>query len=257
MPGDRMKIWDGVYGSFAEAQADASVFDEDIWLGKVTERARAALDASRVAATVAPVAETREYALPIVAAMAAEPGKTLRILDFGGGLATSFVPLAKMLPEGQPLEFVVVEKDAVCVRGAELFGDDARVRFQSDLPVDGARFDIVHCGSSLHYIDDWQGVIRKFITYRPQALVVADLPAADNASFVTAQSFYGKRIPVRFWNFDAFVASVAGMGYALAFKARYRNPALDLSLEAEMSHFDKAHQLGYFAQLIFRPARNP
>lgn len=252
-----MKIWDGVYETFADAQADGSVFGEEIWLAKVTERARGALNASRQSASIAQVAETHDYALPIVAALAAQPGKALRILDFGGGLATSFVPLLNMLPGGQELEFVIVENATICNRGAELFGGDARVSFVPELPSDSSRFDIVHCGSSLHYVDDWQGVLRSFVRYRPRHLVIADLPAAENVSFVTAQCYHGKRIPVRFWNLDAFVAAVAELGYALTFKARYRSPALQLNLEEAMLHFDTSHRLDYFAQLIFHPAGKP
>jgi putative methyltransferase (TIGR04325 family) len=251
------RIWDGVYHSFAEANGDSSVFTEDVWLGKVTERARRALDASRGGTSIAALAETRDYALPVVAAMTARRTATLRVLDFGGGLATSFVPLVQMLPEGQLLEFVIVENEKICSRGRDLFEGDGRVCFQSELPVQGSRFDIVHCGSSLHYVDDWQGIVRKLVDYNPECLIFADLPAADNASFVTTQSFYGKRIPVHFWNLDQFTAVVANLGYAMAFKARYRAPVLEVDLNTALSHFGEAYRLDYFVQLIFRPTSRP
>ena len=150
MTGDKdLKIWEGIYQSFADARGDTGVFEQNVWLEKVMDRARSALTASRGDVSIAPVAETREYALPFIAAVAAQRGVRLRILDFGGGLGSSFIPLVKMLPTGQELEFVIVENEAICKAGDELFANDSRVRFRSDIPPSDEHYEIVHCGSSI------------------------------------------------------------------------------------------------------------
>lgn len=248
---DDFKVWDGVYSSFAEARADNRVFEQDVWIGKIKDRARSALAASHSEAAIAPVAETRDYALPVVAALAARKGFPLRILDFGGGLATSFIPLAKMLPADQDLDFVVVENEMVCKVGRDLLAGDSRVRFCSNIPGVDERFDIVHCGSSIHYVDDWTGLLARLSALKPYYLIFNDLPAADNCSFVTAQKFYGLRMPVWFWNLDEFVGQVVSSGYRLLLKARYRGPYLGERDEPPTGHFDPQHRLRYFAQLVF------
>lgn len=248
---DRFRVWNGVYASFADAPGNNSVFEQDIWLGKVKDRARAALSMSHSDAAIAPVAETRDYALPVVAALVARPGSALRILDFGGGLATSFLPLAEMLPAGQELDFTIVENEAVCKIGRDLLSGDSRVRFRSDIPGADDRFDVVHFGSSLHYVDQWVEVLARLVALKPGYLLFSDLPAADNDSFVTAQTFHGARIPVRFWNLGEFMKQVESLGYRLLLKARYRGSFLSGKEEPPTEDFDVRHRLRYFSQLVF------
>ena len=113
----QIRIWEGVFDSFAEAGGEETVFEGDVWLNKINARARAALASSESECAIPPVAETRDYALPYVAALVARPGQALRILDFGGGMATSYLPLVEMLPPDQPLQYVIVENEAVCRAG--------------------------------------------------------------------------------------------------------------------------------------------
>jgi len=249
---ERFNIWEGVYSSFAETGGDQTAFKDEIWLGKLTERARTAKDQSMSSAAVAPITETRDYALPVLAATLADPTKTLRILDFGGGIGVSFLQLVRMLRSDQPIDFVVVENKTVCGNARELIGEDPRIRFLTELPEKSERFDIVHCGSSIEYVDDWRGILTHFIAWEPRYVVFVNLPSADNLSFVTVQNYYGKRIPVHFWNFDEFVAYVESLGYALALKARFRGYWRDRYPDMPTANFEPPHRADYFTQLVFR-----
>jgi putative methyltransferase (TIGR04325 family) len=248
------KIWDGVFGSFAEADADEAIFDGDVWLDKVRATAREAIAASKGETEIPSIAETANYALPFVAATAAHRDRTLRILDFGGGLAASYFPLVAMLPSDQPLEYVIVENDGVCQEGDKLLATDRRISFRTDLPEPGTRYDIVHCGSSLHYVEDWRQMLRQLVAYQPAYLLFADLPAADNCSFVTTQAYYGRRIAVHFWNLREFIAAIQEIGYDLLLKARYRGRFLGPTAAMPTEHFDSVRRLTYCSQLIFRRA---
>ncbi len=244
-------VWDGVYNTFAEAAAESTVFEGSIWLDKIVARASALIDAARQPAAISPAAVTTDSALPFVAALVARRDRPLRILDFGGGAGTGFVPLTVMLPEGQPLDFVVVENEAICRVGRDLFAGDPRVSFVTELPTHGT-FDIVYAGSAIHYVDDWLDKLARFAALQPQYVLFADLPAGDIKTFVTAQLFHGSRIPVRFWNFSEFVTSMEAHGYELAFKARYRGYYLTADTELPTRNFDPDHRLTYCSQLIFR-----
>lgn len=245
--------WEGVFGTFAEAGGEAAVFEGSVWMDKIVARAQGSLDRS-VGGAIAPVAVTTDYALALVAAQTARADRPLRILDFGGGMATSYVPLRAMLPPGQPIDFVVVENGAIGERGRQLFAGDPSVTFRTDLPAAPERFDIVHFGSSLHYVDDWQAVLALVTKLEPAHLLFADLPAADNRSFVTTQRFHDRRIPVRFWNVDEFITAVRGLGFELLLKARYRGYYLGPDAELPTSNFDDEHRLTYTSQLVFRRA---
>ena len=255
-PQKPVNIWEGVYATFTEAAGDKTVFEGEVWLDKVVKRAQATLAATQGYATIAPAAATTDYALPFVAALLARRGRTLRILDFGGGMATSFLPLTAMLPADHPIEYVVVENPTVCKAGENFFKGQTRIRFQEDVPGPEESYDIIHCGSSLHYVDDWKGMLDRLLSIKPEYILFADLPAADNQTFVTTQMFHGQRIPVRFWNLEEFVSAVEEFGYELLFKARYKDHHLDLGEELPTQHFDPVHRLGYVSQLIFQRVIN-
>jgi putative methyltransferase (TIGR04325 family) len=250
----QLKIWDGVFKSFAEAGAEDAVFEGEVWLEKIRGRASEAIASSHSDSTIQPVAETRDYALPFVAALAARPKRTLRILDFGGGMATSYIPLVKMLPADQPLEYVIVENEAVCREGCALMADDYQLSFRSSVPEQPDAYDIVHCGSSLQYVEDWREMLKRFAALNPMFVLFADLPAGDNVSFVTRQFFHGRRIPVHFWSLREFILTMETVGYDLLLKARYLGPYLEPGGGLPTGHFDSAHRLAYSSQLIFRRA---
>jgi len=246
------RIWKGTFGSFAEAQGNGEVFDGDYWLDKNERLARDAQALARSDAAIAPIAETKDYVLPVVAALAARSDACLRILDFGGGMGTLYLKLALMLPASRALQFVVVETPAVCARARDVFRGSSHLEFRSELPSEPDAFDIVHCGSSLHYVDDWTALLERFAALKPRYMIFVDLPAADNLTFVTAQQYYGKRIPVRFWNLGEFVEHVARRGYEPIFQARYKGIPLETESGSMMEEFDREFRLDYFSQVIFR-----
>ncbi len=196
----RLKVWDGVYPTFKDTEFDCAVFKNDVWIDKIVARAQSAMAEFRDNVRVPPFAETRDYALPFVAALVGSRDRPLRILDFGGGMGVTYLALAATLPADQKLEYVIVENEEVCNRARELFAGDNRVTFRSHVPSSSDRFDIIHCGSSLHYVDDWCGMLNELAAYEPAFMLFADLPAAENRTFVTTQAYYGRRIPVWFWN---------------------------------------------------------
>lgn len=247
----QFKIWEGVFSSFAETGADNSAFEGDIWINKLTERAALAKALSQGPAAVAPITETSDYALPFIAAAIAYRTTPLRILDFGGGIGTSFFPLVQMLPTDQPLVFIVVENKTVCEIGRTMLLGESRIRFQCQLP-DDELFDIVHCGSSIEYVDDWKGMLTRFSRYKPNYLMFTNLPAADNETFVTAQNYYGKRIPMHFWNFKEFVLQVESLGYELVLKSRFRGYWREAYPELPTENFNLQYRAKYFSQLVFR-----
>jgi putative methyltransferase (TIGR04325 family) len=245
---EQSRVWDGVYTSFSEIKYERDVFEEAIWSDKQVKRAEAALLDSRSGRS--PSGVTNDYALPVVAALAAPIGRPLRILVFGGGLGTSYIPLKSMLQPAQEVVFIIVENATMCGLGNAMFADDAAITFLSSIPA-GERFDIVHAGSSIHYVDDWRGTIRQFAGTGPNYILFADLPAGDIDTFVTGQSFHGRQIPVRFWNVGEFSSCVEGFGYELIFKAAYAGGYLEQDASLT-SHFDSRHRLDHFCQLVFR-----
>ncbi len=245
------KVWDGVFRTFSEAAAEDNVFEGTVWLDKIAARAHSLVEASKCQNSTSFFALTCDYALPFVAAIASRRESVLRIVDFGGGMATSYLSMIAMIPKEHPLHFVVVENEAICRTGRNLFLEDSRIAFVDSFPVNQT-FDIVHAGSSMQYVDDWRGTLNQFAQTQAKYLLFVDLPAGDIETFVTTQLFHGRRIPVRFWNFQEFTSAVEDYGYDLVFKAGYRGYYLDGEAELPTAHFDSKHRLKAFCQLIYR-----
>ncbi len=233
-------IWEGVYATFAEARGDAA-FESQRWLDQIA------------AASQAPAAANSSgYILYPIAASMLSRHRPLRVLDFGGGMAPSFFALLEHAGRDANIEFRVVDNDAVCGRARSVLTPDRRLTFQTELPGDGEKFDIVHAGSSLHYVEDWRALLARFRAYQPKAIIVADLPAgAVPRSIVTAQNYYGARIPGWLLRLDEFCSAAARDGYALAYKAPFLRRYFGRDIPPPMSALPPAYRLDHFWQLLF------
>ena len=252
---DRTIVWEGVFRAFSETGGSRNVFEEPIWSEKLTTRAQAALADVR-SGRPAIGALTSDYVLPVVAAMARASEGTVRILDFGGGLGASYIPLMSMLGSDRALRFVIVENETICRLGASLFADHQAVEFRSSIPA-AEQFDIAHAGSSLHYVDDWRGTARQLCSTGGEYLVFADVPAGQIETFVSTQWFHGQRIPVWFWNAAEFCDCIEGFGFELIFKAPFAGRYLENRASLPMAQFDPRHRLQHCGQFIFRRCGRP
>ena len=116
-------LWEGVYKTWDDAPGDDGVFNDDIWISKITERKQKA----SIIPSGAVLSGTVSYdnILPVVTAMAiASKRGVLRILDFGGGLGDGFFSLADNLVQTNQIEFHVVESATVCKQGIKLFNQE-------------------------------------------------------------------------------------------------------------------------------------
>jgi len=243
-------IWEGVYQSFDESRGEKGVFHDSTWINKQTEQLRTKLTLldEEANACISSLAQSNDYYLSAILATQYEsPEKKVSVLDFGGGLANTYLDVINVLPKDKSLRYVIVENEKICEIGSENFKEDEQLAFSSQLP-NTEHFDTVHAGSSIHYVDDWKGLLKKFCDYQPKYLVFADLPAGDIETFVAIQNYYGKKIPVWFWNLDEFINEVETLGYELIAKYRYSNDYVKT-----MSGYDENHSLSHFSQLIFKP----
>ncbi len=233
-----MRIWEGVYGSFAEVPAAGPGFEGGVWL----ERSRARVDALRAEG---PPLRPVGYLDAVVAL--ATPA---RVLDFGGGLGFGYVPLRASLPERADLRFDVVETAAVCAAGAEVFAGDPAIRFHPALP-DLDDVTVVHVGSALQYVDTWRPLLTRLAAYGAATMVFTDLLAGDIEPFVSAQNYYSSRIPVRFLRLGDVVAVLAGAGYTLRARSRYQATMRGASGPLPLAHLPSQHRLEYACNLLF------
>jgi putative methyltransferase (TIGR04325 family) len=122
------------------------------------------------------------------------------------------------------------------------------------LPASPETFDIVHLGSSLHYIDNWRSLISQLAGYKPTYFLLTDLTAGDIPTFVTAQNYYGAKIPVRFFNITEVLDAMSASGFKLIFKSRFRGTYLDKVQPVPQENFPQELRLGDTCSILLQAA---
>lgn len=181
-----LKIWQGVYTSWEDAPGDDDVFEGTIWVNKVTYRAKKDLKAYRHNKTLFSTALTQDYILPVAGGMLLPTIKeNLCVLDFGGGMGTSYFPLISSIPSPENVEFHIVEGKSICEQGEKFLKGFTKLHFHERLPKLNKNIHIVHAGSSIQYVANWKGLLVDFVNYHPRILILEDLMAGDIPSFIT------------------------------------------------------------------------
>ena len=243
--------WDGIYSSFEEVPISGKGFDSETWLENSRKRIYSILETPKHNGAV-PLMETcRESLLPLLAAIVSEELKTVRILDFGGGLGSDFVSVIKSISNGESVEYYVVESEKMCDLGNVVFSNDTRIQFRPSLPDDIKTADIVHLGSSLHYISDWQQMIQRLASYNPRFFIFTDLPVGNFHTYASAQNYYGSKIPCWFFNFREFVEQMRSVGFHLTFKSSYVYRRMNVDVEYRQDNFPEEYRLGQSSTLLF------
>jgi putative methyltransferase (TIGR04325 family) len=244
------RIWEGVYEAWADAPRLGDAFDDQKWLEDQEMRARAVF-ADLAIGGIPQSAISRDYVLPMIAAMAMQDCHRLRILDFGGGMAVSYPSVIGAVPNGDSIEFHVVESAGICERGRVVIPERFGVVFHSKIPSPNIKYDIVNASRSVHYVDDWQGLMQAFALWHPRYIVLAGLLAGDNCSFVSIQNYYDYRIPVRFLNRNDVINVLNGLGYRLIYNTLHVSKRLDKEGTLPMDNFPEENRLEYPCQLVF------
>lgn len=212
-------VWEGIYTNFTGGSAVGEGFSGVEWVKRSRQKALVMLETCRSRSTIKPLPNLHASWLLGLAGLIAAQKKRVSILDFGGGLGFSYMPVATALPEAHSLSYVVVDTVPVCEEGNRLFADDPKIRFSPSLPEHVDDLDILHLGSTLHYIEDWQGLLRRIEGLTPQYLSLVDLPAGDIPTFATRQHYYGSLIPCWFFNLNEIKTKVSSLGFTLAAQA--------------------------------------
>ena len=242
-------IWEGVYSSFADVPKIGDGFAGSEWNSAMLEKGRLAIESPETAGGGVSLYSTS--LLPLVVALTEPREEPVRILDFGGGVGTTFAAVMQSV-QNRRLDYHVVEMPNVCDIGARVFKDDPRIRFHSTLPGDVTSVDIVHFGSSIQYVEEWKDFLQRVVRYRPGFLLFTELMAGDIPTFATAQNYYGSTIPAWFFNFSEFTDHLARLGFHLEFKAPYGGTYLGKVQPVPQPNFAPEYRLGYASHALFR-----
>lgn len=123
-----------------------------------------------------------------VLARAARHKDTLTILDWGGGVGHYNLYVKSLLPDVQ-VEYHCYDLPRLCALGRRL-QPDAHFHESSSRALTG-RYDLVLVSSSLHYVENWRGLLAELSAATKDMLYVARLHTIERErSFVVAQAPY-------------------------------------------------------------------
>lgn len=251
MPANKgFAIWEGVYEDWGDAPVIEGAFDSAKWLDDQSDLLRNELTAfEQFTGDIAPNAKSHDYILPVVVAMVDQ--KITKVLDFGGGLASSYLPLMASLPNPDGVEIHVVESSGVCSRAREVFSENMKLFFHEALPSSG-HYDVIHAGRSFQYVDDWRALLHSFANFTPKYLVLAGVLAGEGKSFVTLQNYYGYKIRVRFLNLSELIIGAEKAGFRLISKSLHLSQRLGKTGPLPMENFPENYRLEHPCQLLFK-----
>jgi len=156
---------------------------------------------------------TRLNFLPTL--LTVHPGKTISVLDVGGGYGEAFLSLKAALP-ARDLRVTVVELPATVERAAEVFSDDPGIRFFDRIPEGNEKFDAVHFGSSLQYFENYREILDRVIALNPGLIVISDTTMGEAETFVAAQvNMAGRAIPRLVFNRAEVTGHIVSQGFDL------------------------------------------
>jgi putative methyltransferase (TIGR04325 family) len=243
-------IWEGVYKDLSEVPTAGPGFCGAKWLTACSEKTSQLLKLASENCSVPRTIADKSCLLPFLAAMLAEDAARLRILDFGGGLGSTYVSVASSLPT-KNLDYVVVEGSEVCSAAKKIFAGDSRVRFVTAIPESLHGVDIVHLGSSLHYVAKWKEVLRCLAGLNSRYWLFTDLVAGDIPTYASAQNYYDSKIPVWFFNFREVTSEVESLGFKLVFKSIYLGTYLGKEGPIPQNNFPEHLRLDHSCNVLF------
>ncbi len=245
------EIWSGVYSSFSEVPVNPAAFSGDQWIQRTCESTAELLKKCKSPDTIKARPWLNESPAAVCAALMYPTAKELRILDFGGGAGKLWAHLQANLSDVETISLTIVENEQMVASAGVLFEEIPQVSFVSKLPED-ACYDMVHAQSSLQYVENWKGCIGKFSAYQPEYIILSDFYAGDLEAYVTAQNYYGLKIPHHIFNLAEAIAEFSLLGYQLLFKSAFQGVFFGIVQPLPMENLEPCRRLPHACNLIFK-----
>jgi putative methyltransferase (TIGR04325 family) len=168
------------------------------------------------------VDNTGKLILPLLASQFAGP---VTVLDFGGGPGVGLANILKHARlDSSCLSYVLVETPARCraVRSEiEARSGTAVEEIPDTLPSPL----IVHAGSSLQYVSDYQTTLSRLTALRPELFIASQTPMTDCPTYARQQlNAPHRKMATWVFNRAEFVAGMETRGFRLAFSVDHDLP---------------------------------
>ena len=237
-------IWEGIYKNWEDAPFRGDGFNSKKWLKDQSIYIDIEVKKWETSSLV-----SRDYILPVLVALI---NKTtpIRVLDFGGGMASSYPLVMGSVSKNDAIEYHVIDSQIICKHAQLKFSKESNLFFHEEIPVIPSKFDIVFCGRSMQYVEDWKGLLYIFAEKKATYILLICL-AGNIKSFVSIQNYYGNQIRVWFLNLDDLISELGSLGYKLIYKTLHISKRLGIEGPLPMDNFPPEYRLDHASQLLF------
>lgn len=240
-----MKIWEGTYINKPEIKDD--YFSTSIWRKKTEKKIKILFNSKKSLAINHNILEDFINFKFV---------KKVNILDYGGGYGNIYFLLNHLKKEIKI--FVFDNQKKIIEKSKKLFKNKKKkiLFFNKLKKVPRVKIDILYFGSVMQYIFDLKKLSNEILEINPQFIVIYDLMSDKNPNFFSYQNFYGKKMLVKFHNFNSLVKMFKSINYEVIHKRNMNTFLLNKYQPLPMKNFPKKFRILYSKQIILKKILN-
>jgi len=237
------QIWEGIYPSFSHLNIQQDAFSSAFYRAHIEQKMHK-LMSSQI--------NQDDYLLPGILERLLTCEGDVSVLDFGGGAGESYTALSAQTQQRANLTYDIVDNADIIALGKRIFAQHSQVNFYPSLAdLNSSCYDILHFGSSLQYIDDWQGLMTRLIQVKPKLIILDDVFTGDIPTYVTVQKIYTVEAGFEFLNFEQIQTYFSQHGYGLLLKTPFIPLVQGKRQFYDMRNFPQEYRIPHAFNLIF------
>ncbi|KKP37070.1 MAG: hypothetical protein UR23_C0008G0003 [Candidatus Roizmanbacteria bacterium GW2011_GWA2_32_13] len=208
----------GNYKTWQEAQADSIGYDSSVILEKVKNSLLKVKNGEVAYERDSVLFGKVEYSWPVLAGLlwtASQKENTLKVLDFGGSLGSSYFQNLNFFKHLKNIRWNIVEQNNFVKCGKEFFEDD-NLKFYPSIEdcLFANEIDVLLASSSIQYLEDPYSFLHKIIDSNFEYIIIDRTPFLKNEDRITIQKvnpkIYNAVYPAWLLNENKFIKIIEG-----------------------------------------------
>lgn len=244
-----MIIWEKVKKDFIKKNA-SNEFNSKKWLSIISKRLK----------TNFKIIKNKKYlnqfiaSSPLPIMLLNEKKNYIKIADFGSGSQEIFFQLSLMLIKKKiTIDSIEVEELVNFFEKQKFNKKKIKINFLKKFNFK-KKYDYVHISDSLQYVYDWKNFLKKINIGDHKFIILNNVPAGKNRSYVTKQKFYDKEIPNIFFSLSQISKYLNN--YEITYDSLFLNKINGIYRSYPQDNFEKRDRINYPKTLIFKKKTN-
>lgn len=168
-------LWSGPYSSWEDASKNSTGYDQAVILDRCKSSLLKVKNGEAVYERDSVIFDEIQYSWPVLASLqkvALENNGSLRVLDFGGSLGSSYFQNRPFLSSLKELSWSIVEQEHFVTCGKELF-QNSELKFYHSIEqcLGENKIDVLLLSSVVQYLEDPIGFFEKILGHKLRYIV--------------------------------------------------------------------------------------